>query len=126
MLKKTLPIAAAISVAISTMAFTSSSFADNQKIDNQFWWPEQLSLSPLRQHGAESNPYGEQFNYANEFAKIDIAALKKDIEKTLVDSKAWWPADWGHYGPLMIRMAWHSSGVYRVHDGRGGASGGQQ
>ena len=80
----------------------------------------------MRQHGAESNPYGEQFNYAKEFATVDIAQLKKDIETTLTDSKAWWPADWGHYGPLMIRMAWHSSGVYRVHDGRGGASGGQQ
>ncbi|WP_076417607.1 catalase/peroxidase HPI [Colwellia sp. UCD-KL20] len=126
MLKKTLPIAAAISVAVSTMAFTSTAFAEGEAKTNQFWWPEQLNLSPLRQHGAESNPYGAEFNYAKEFASIDIAMLKKDIQTTLVDSKAWWPADWGHYGPLMIRMAWHSSGVYRVHDGRGGASGGQQ
>lgn len=126
MLKKALPIAAAISVAVSTMAFTSTAFAEGEAKTNQFWWPEQLNLSPLRQHGAESNPYGDEFNYPKEFAKIDIAMLKKDIQTTLVDSKAWWPADWGHYGPLMIRMAWHSSGVYRVHDGRGGASGGQQ
>jgi catalase-peroxidase len=126
MLRKTLSLAAAISVAISSITLSTSALALGEAKTNQFWWPEQLNLSPLRQHGAESNPYGEQFNYAKEFATVDIAQLKKDIETTLTDSKAWWPADWGHYGPLMIRMAWHSSGVYRVHDGRGGASGGQQ
>ena len=126
MLKKTLPIAAAISVALSTITLSSSALATDAAKTNQFWWPEQLNLSPLRQHGAESNPFGAEFNYAKEFATIDIKQLKKDIETTLTDSKAWWPADWGHYGPLMIRMAWHSAGVYRVHDGRGGASGGQQ
>ena len=126
MLKNTLSLAAAISVAISTIALSTSTFAAGEAKTNQFWWPEQLNLSPLRQHGAESNPYGEQYNYAKEFATVDITQLKKDIETTLTDSKAWWPADWGHYGPLMIRMAWHSAGVYRVHDGRGGASGGQQ
>ncbi len=116
----------AVSVAISTMAMPSRALAENGAKTNQFWWPEQLNLSPLRQHGVESNPYGEQFNYAEEFAKLDLTQLKKDIQTTLTDSKTWWPADWGHYGPLMIRMAWHSAGVYRVHDGRGGASGGQQ
>lgn len=126
MLKKSLPMAIAISVAISTMAMSSTALAENGAKTNQFWWPEQLNLSPLRQHGVESNPYGEQFNYAEEFAKLDLTQLKKDIQTTLTDSKTWWPADWGHYGPLMIRMAWHSAGVYRVHDGRGGASGGQQ
>ncbi|MGB2740199.1 MAG: catalase/peroxidase HPI [Cognaticolwellia sp.] len=126
MLRKTLSLATAISVAISSITLSTSALAVGEAKTNQFWWPEQLNLSPLRQHGAESNPYGEQFNYAKEFATVDIAQLKKDIETTLTDSKAWWPADWGHYGPLMIRMAWHSSGVYRVHDGRGGASGGQQ
>ena len=126
MLKKALPIAAAISVALSTMVITSAALAVGEAKTNQFWWPEQLNLSPLRQHGAESNPYGEQFNYAQEFSNLDIGKLKKDIQQTLTDSKTWWPADWGHYGPLMIRMAWHSAGVYRVHDGRGGASGGQQ
>ena len=126
MLKKTLPITIAISVAISTMVMPSTALAGNGAKTNQFWWPEKLNLSPLRQHGAESNPYGEQFNYAEEFAKLDLTQLKKDIQTTLTDSKTWWPADWGHYGPLMIRMAWHSAGVYRVHDGRGGASGGQQ
>jgi len=130
-------MAAAITVALSSMAVTVSAFAEGghtssttntspKTLTNAFWWPDQLNLSALRQHGAESNPYGEQFNYAKEFEKVDIETLKKDIETTLVDSKAWWPADWGHYGPLMIRMAWHSAGVYRVNDGRGGASGGQQ
>ncbi len=126
MLKNTLSLAAAISVAISTMTLSTTTLAATAAKTNQFWWPEQLNLSPLRQHGAESNPYGEQYNYAKEFATIDIKQLKQDIETTLKDSKAWWPADWGHYGPLMIRMSWHSAGVYRVHDGRGGASGGQQ
>ena len=126
MFKRTLPIAAAISVALTSMVLPTKVLAANEAKTNQFWWPDQLSLSPLRQHGAESNPYGEQFNYAKEFASLDLAMLKKDIQTTLTDSKTWWPADWGHYGPLMIRMAWHSAGVYRVHDGRGGASGGQQ
>ncbi len=127
MSKKTLSIAAAISVAISSMAMSTSVLAqDTDAKTNQFWWPNQLNLAPLRQHSAESNPYGEEYNYAEEFAKIDLAVLKEDIKQTLTDSKSWWPADWGHYGPLMIRMAWHSAGVYRVTDGRGGASGGQQ
>jgi len=124
MLKKALPIAVAIS--ISTMSISSSALASGEVKTNQFWWPEQLNLSPLRQHGEESSPYGEDFNYASEFASLDLTQLKKDIQSTLTESKSWWPADWGHYGPLMIRMAWHSAGVYRVHDGRGGASGGQQ
>ena len=126
MFKRTLPIAAALSVALTSMVLPTNALAANVAKTNQFWWPDQLSLSPLRQHGTESNPYGEQFNYAKEFASLDLAVLKKDIQSTLTDSKSWWPADWGHYGPLMIRMAWHSAGVYRVHDGRGGASGGQQ
>ena len=126
MFKRTLPIAAAISVALTSLVLPTKTLAANEAKTNQFWWPDQLSLSPLRQHGAESNPYGAQFNYAKEFASLDLAMLKKDIQSTLTDSKTWWPADWGHYGPLMIRMAWHSAGVYRVHDGRGGASGGQQ
>jgi len=126
MLRKALPMAVSISIALSSAVVTVSAFADTDAKTNQFWWPEQLNLAPLRQHSAESNPYGADYNYAKEFAKLDLAVLKEDIKQTLTDSKAWWPADWGHYGPLMIRMAWHSAGVYRVHDGRGGASGGQQ
>ncbi|WMS89244.1 catalase/peroxidase HPI [Pleionea litopenaei] len=93
---------------------------------NSFWWPEQLDLKPLRQHAAESNPYGDNFDYAKEFQTLDLAAVKKDIEKVLTTSQDWWPADYGHYGPFFIRMAWHSAGTYRVGDGRGGAGGGQQ
>lgn len=126
MLKRKLPIAAAISVALYSMVLPAPAIASGEAKSNQFWWPEQLNLNPLRQHGAESNPYGEEFDYAKEFSSLDLAQLKRDIQTTLTDSKAWWPADWGHYGPLMIRMAWHSAGVYRVTDGRGGASGGQQ
>ena len=92
---------------------------------NQFWWPEQLDLSPLRQHDAASNPYGENFNYAEEFKKLDLEALKKDIDALLTNSQDWWPADYGNYGPFFIRMAWHSAGTYRTFDGRGGAGGGQ-
>ncbi|PHS13272.1 MAG: catalase/peroxidase HPI [Kangiella sp.] len=126
MLKTTRSFVTAFSMAFFTLIIPSTTFAAGEVKTNQFWWPEQLNLSPLRQHGEESNPYGKQFNYAKEFASLDISLIKKDIQQTLTDSKEWWPADWGHYGPLMIRMAWHSAGVYRVHDGRGGASGGQQ
>jgi len=91
-----------------------------------FWWPERLDLGPLRQHAQESNPYGEKFNYQKEFKKVNLKELKKDVAKTLTDSQDWWPADWGNYGPFFIRMAWHSTGTYRVTDGRGGAGGGQQ
>ncbi|MEZ5551449.1 MAG: catalase/peroxidase HPI [Pseudomonadales bacterium] len=93
---------------------------------SQFWWPQTLNLEPLRAHDARSNPYGEDFDYTAAFNSIDLQALKNDIETTLTNSQDWWPADWGHYGGLMIRMAWHSAGTYRVHDGRGGADGGQQ
>ena len=90
------------------------------------WWPDQLNLQILHQNSAKSSPVGESFNYAEEFAKLDLDALKKDIEKLMTTSQDWWPADYGHYGPLFIRMAWHSAGTYRVTDGRGGASDGTQ
>jgi len=93
---------------------------------NQFWWPNQLDLSPLRQHSVESNPLGADFDYAAEFAKLDLKAVKADINAVLTDSQEWWPADYGNYGPFFIRMAWHSAGTYRIFDGRGGAAGGQQ
>ena len=93
---------------------------------NRDWWPNQLSLQVLHQHSNLSNPMGEAFNYAEEFKKLDIEALKKDLTALMTDSQDWWPADFGHYGPLFIRMAWHSAGTYRVGDGRGGAGAGQQ
>jgi catalase-peroxidase len=92
---------------------------------NQYWWPDKLDLSPLRKNGAESNPLGENFNYAKEFATLDLKVLKADIAKVLTTSQDWWPADYGNYGPFFIRMAWHSAGTYRVTDGRGGSDGGQ-
>jgi catalase-peroxidase len=91
----------------------------------QNWWPEKLDLRPLRQQSPVSNPYGTDFDYAAEFAKLDLEAVKKDLRGLMTASQDWWPADYGHYGPLFIRMAWHSAGTYRVFDGRGGADGGQ-
>ena len=92
---------------------------------NRDWWPEQLPLDILRQHGAENNPLGD-FNYAEAFKSLDLAAVKADLTALMTDSQPWWPADFGHYGPLFVRMAWHSAGTYRVGDGRGGGGTGNQ
>jgi catalase-peroxidase len=93
---------------------------------NTDWWPNQLKLNILRQHSSKSNPMGGGFNYAEEFKSLDLKAIKSDLHRLMTDSQDWWPADYGHYGPLFIRMAWHSAGTYRVGDGRGGAGRGQQ
>jgi catalase-peroxidase len=93
---------------------------------NKDWWPNQLNLKILHQHSSKSNPMGEDFDYAEEFKKLNLTALKKDLYKLMVDSQDWWPADYGHYGPFFIRMAWHSAGTYRTGDGRGGAGRGMQ
>ena len=93
---------------------------------NQYWWPKQLRLEILHQHSSKPNPMGEDFNYAKEFKSLDLAAVKKDLVALMTDSQDWWPADFGHYGPLFIRMAWHSTGTYRAGDGRGGGGRGQQ
>jgi catalase-peroxidase len=93
---------------------------------NRDWWPNQLRIDLLHQHSAKSDPMGKDFNYAKEFKSLDYKALKQDLLKVMTDSKSWWPADFGHYGPLFIRMAWHSAGTYRVADGRGGGGRGQQ
>ena len=87
---------------------------------NRDWWPKQLRVDLLHQHSTKSDPMGANFDYAKEFKSLDFAALKKDLAALMTDSKDWWPADFGHYGGLFVRMAWHSAGTYRIADGRGG------
>jgi catalase-peroxidase len=124
--KKLMMLLAGVAVAAVSLVSTYAVSAQGEQMRNQFWWPDQLDLSPLRQHAAESNPLGEKFDYAKAFASLDLNAVKQDIKKVLTTSQDWWPADYGNYGPFFIRMAWHSAGTYRVADGRGGAGGGQQ
>ena len=93
---------------------------------NQDWWPNQLRVDILHQHSSQADPMGKEFDYAKEFQQLDLEAVKRDLRELMTHSQEWWPADWGHYGGLMIRMAWHSAGTYRVGDGRGGASRGSQ
>jgi catalase-peroxidase len=116
----------ACAVAALPLISTVAVSAEGAPRPNQFWWPEQLDLSPLRQHAAESNPLGENFDYTKAFLSLDLKAVKQDIAKVLTTSQDWWPADYGNYGPFFIRMAWHGAGTYRTGDGRGGASGAQQ
>jgi catalase-peroxidase len=132
MLKIKLPSAVLLALAISQVSYSEDSsapaknVADQQSMSNQFWWPDRLDLAPLRQHAAKSSPMDSKFDYAKEFNKLDLKAVKADIAKLMTTSQDWWPADYGHYGPFFIRMAWHSAGTYRMGDGRGGAGGGQQ
>src|SRR3978361_460596 len=93
---------------------------------NKDWWPDQLDLSVLHRHSSLSDPLGEDFDYATEFAKLDVEALRRDLVETMTSSQDWWPADYGHYGPLFIRMSWHAAGTYRIADGRGGGGQGAQ
>jgi len=109
---------------LAGFAVSAAAFAQQGK-PNLNWWPDQLDLSPLRQHSVESNPLGTDFNYAKAFASLDLKIVKQDIQKVLTTKQAWWPADYGNYGPFFIRMAWHSAGTYRTTDGRGGGAGGQ-
>lgn len=120
------PTITSLVLALCTFASSSVFATMNDAKSNQFWWPEKLDLTPLRQHSPNSNPYGDSFDYAAEFKTLDLAAVKKDLENLMTNSQDWWPADFGNYGPFFIRMAWHSAGTYRITDGRGGAGGGQQ
>ena len=115
-----------LAIAGCSSAQNQPNFSKQEAKPNEFWWPNKVNLSPLRQNAAESNPLGSNFNYAKEFSKLDLKILKKEIKDVMMTSQDWWPADYGNYGPFFIRMAWHSAGTYRAEDGRGGAGGGQQ
>ena len=105
---------------------TKKSMTAKMATSNSDWWPNQINLSILKQNSELSNPMGSDFDYRQSFSELDYFELKEDIRKTLTDSQDWWPADYGHYGGLFIRMAWHSAGTYRTGDGRGGSRSGQQ
>lgn len=126
MLKKTIPLVALLAIGLTPLTLVSTVAAEDKLATNDYWWPNRLNLDVLRQHSVESNPLGEEFNYPEAFESLDLNALKKDLVALMTSSQDWWPADYGHYGPLFIRMAWHSAGTYRVTDGRGGAYGGMQ
>ncbi|VWX56328.1 catalase/peroxidase HPI [Sphingorhabdus sp. 109] len=133
MFKSQVSLFALLAASMTPLAIASPAQAQKTVVQdppgamsNKDWWPQSLDLAALRQHEAQSNPYGPDFDYAAEFATLDLAAVKEDIRKVLTTSQDWWPADYGHYGPFFIRMAWHSAGTYRVGDGRGGSDGGEQ
>lgn len=115
-----------VSALVLSMSLSLPALINAAPMTNEDWWPEKLSLDALRQHSQESNPRSQDFDYEKEFNTLDLKAVKKDIQAVLTESQDWWPADYGHYGPFFVRMAWHSAGTYRTMDGRGGSAGGQQ
>ena len=126
MRKSSISLLAVLAVTMAPMVAANTARAQDQGQTATEWWPKSLDLTSLRQHEAQSNPYGADYDYAKEFASLDLDAVKADIRKVLTTSQSWWPADYGHYGPFFIRMAWHGAGTYRTGDGRGGADGGEQ
>jgi len=124
MFKRTLPILTTLAIGMAPFALNYAT-AQNMPT-NEYWWPNSLNLEPLRQHSPESDPMGGDFDYAEAYAALDMDALKADLADLMTTSQDWWPADYGHYGPFFIRMAWHSAGTYRISDGRGGSDGGMQ
>ena len=126
MLRKTIPLIVLLSISSAIALPVGYVNAQEKMITNDYWWPNHLDLTPLRQNSEKSDPMGKTFNYAEEFKTLDLEAVKKDLEELMITSQDWWPSDYGHYGPFFIRMAWHSAGTYRTLDGRGGADGGMQ
>jgi catalase-peroxidase len=129
MRKTTMPVIAAAAAMLSPFMLLGPAQAQDSQAEaksNQYWWPEQLDLSPLRRPNPESDPRDADFSYAEQVDDLDYAALKKDLKELMTNSRDWWPADYGHYGPFFIRMSWHATGTYRMRDGRGGVGGGQQ
>ena len=126
MFRKSISLATVLAVGLSPLVPLNLANAQSSAPGNDYWWPNSLSLEPLRQQNPESNPLGADFDYAEAFNSIDMDELKADLIELMTTSQDWWPADFGHYGPFFIRMAWHSAGTYRTIDGRGGADGGMQ
>jgi catalase-peroxidase len=124
--KRTIPLTILLAVGLSTFASVNLANAQDDTARNDYWWPNRLNLEPLRMHSAESDPMGGDFDYAEAFESVDLDAVRQDLVDLMTTSEDWWPADYGHYGPFFIRMAWHSAGTYRISDGRGGSDGGMQ